>query len=89
MIYGECEERIFSSIIKDKNGTAFKVETGYDNSNLNPELKNQVLNLKNANSFIVVFDGKYFRKGSCGDINIGDFVVCQTHYNNVLAVIVS
>ena len=88
LIYGECEERIFSSVIKDKDGTAFKVETGYDNSSLNPELKNQVLNLKNANSFIVVFDGKNFRKGSCSDINIGDFVVCQTHYNNVLAVIV-
>lgn len=88
LIYGECEERIFSSIVKDKNGAAFKVETGYDNSALNPELKNQVLNLKSANSFIVVFDGKNFYKGSYNDINIGDFVVTQTHYNSILAVIV-
>ncbi len=88
LIYGECEERIFSSTVKDKNGAAFKVETGYNNGALNPELKNQVLNLKKANSLIVIFDGKNFSKGSYNDINIGDFVVTQTHYNNILAVIV-
>ncbi len=88
LIYGECEERIFSSTVKNKSGSAFKVETGYDNSALNPELKNQVLNLKNANSTIVIYDGNNFCKGTYNDINIGDFVVTQTNYNNILAVIV-
>ena len=87
LIYGECQLRIFSSTVRNKLGAAFKVETGY-NGTTYPEKKDQVLNLAKDDTIIVVYDGENFYKGTYNDISIGDFVVAQTHYNDITAVAV-
>ena len=84
LIYGECKLRIFSCYVTAKNGSAFKCETGYTGS----DKKQQVMNLAKDNSIIVVYDGKHFTKGTYNDINIGDFVIAQTHYNDNIAIAV-
>lgn len=87
LIYGECKLRIFSCTIKNKLGAAFKCETGYNGMSY-PEKKNQVINLAKDNAIIVVYDGKDFYKGTYNDISVGDFVVAQTNYNDIIAVAV-
>lgn len=84
LIYGECKLRIFSCTVTAKQGSAFKCDTGYTGS----DKKQQVLNLAKDNSIIVIYDGKYFTKGTYNDISVGDFVVVQTHYNDNIAVVV-
>lgn len=87
LIYGECQLRVFSATITAKKGAACKIETGYNSTYL-PEKKNQVLNLANAGTVIVIYDGKDFYKGTYNDVNEGDFVIVQTYYNSLKAVIV-
>jgi hypothetical protein len=82
--YGEAESRYFMGYVKDKRGTALKID--YENDGI----VDQMANLKSGSGTIVVYDSieKKPHKGSIDDIKRGSLIIVNTTYNSNISIVV-
>ena len=83
--YGEAESRYFIGYVKDRKGTALKID--YENDGV----IDQVANLKSGSNNIMVYDSKSkgkLYKGSIDDITHHSLIVVNTTYNSNISIVV-